>query len=571
MAPRTSLLSRIARRIEVKRDTDTDVDIYVNKDTRPLPPSRRPYGPWHFVGLWMITGSFNVGGWTTGSSLISLGLNVWQSMLAIVIANVLIGFVCIAGGHPGAKWHIGFPIWMKQNWGIWGYLFPMTIRVFLSFVWTATNAWYGSQCLKVLLACIWPSFLDLNTPLASGAMQTCDMAAFVIYIALCLPLMWFEPERYKRPFLIASTTVATTVLALLIWATRRGGGGGALLADVSAASGVAPATGPALGWAFVAAVTANIGSMATHMWSQSDYTRYARRPGDQVLAQLVMVPLGAVVVACAGLVCTSCAASLYPDEPALLWQPYAFLDAVRRHEGADGNSGARAGVAFASFAFMLAQFGMVVASNSVVAGIDLAALLLRWFTVRRGGYATVLSVFVMQPWSLLNSATSFLTVVGSFSVFLGPLMGLMFADYFVVRCAAVKLSDLYGAGPASNYWFVRGWNLRAPAAWIAGVWFLLPGLAQRAVAPDDVWPGWTRLYQLSWFLGCIVSGLVYLALDAVWPVPNRYAVDDADYFGTFGDPPVLDGVVAAGSTEIASLPADADEKIKAEERVQDVV
>lgn len=46
-------------------------------------------------------------------------------MLAIIIAHTFVGVVCIAGGHPGAKWHIGFPLWMKQNWGIWGYLFPM--------------------------------------------------------------------------------------------------------------------------------------------------------------------------------------------------------------------------------------------------------------------------------------------------------------------------------------------------------------------------------------------------------------------------------------------------------------
>jgi NCS1 family nucleobase:cation symporter-1 len=77
MVAKTPVLSRLLSGLEVNRDTDAPVDIYVNKDTRPLPPSRRPYGPWHFVGLWMITGSFNVGGWTTGSSLISLGLNVW--------------------------------------------------------------------------------------------------------------------------------------------------------------------------------------------------------------------------------------------------------------------------------------------------------------------------------------------------------------------------------------------------------------------------------------------------------------------------------------------------------------
>ena len=81
---KSSTFSSLASKFEVQRDEDADVDIYVNKDTRPLPPSRRPYGPWEFVGLWMVTGSFNVGGWTTGSALISLGLNVWVSSLMIL-------------------------------------------------------------------------------------------------------------------------------------------------------------------------------------------------------------------------------------------------------------------------------------------------------------------------------------------------------------------------------------------------------------------------------------------------------------------------------------------------------
>ncbi|KAK1674648.1 permease for cytosine/purines, uracil, thiamine, allantoin-domain-containing protein [Colletotrichum godetiae] len=383
----------------------------------------------------MFTGSFNVGGWTTGSSLISLGLNVWQSMIAIVIAHTFVGFA---------------------------------IRVFLSFVWTATNTWYGSQCLRVLLTCIWPSYLNLDSELADGTIKVYDLISFVLYFLLCLPLIWFSPENYRKPFLFASTTVATTVLVLLIWCTTRAGGGGALLADVRKVSGIEPAQGGDLGWAFVAAVTANIGGIATHMWSQPDYTRYARKPGDQVLAQLIMVPLGTIIVACIGIICTS------------------------------SNSGARAGVAFATIAFMLSQFGMVIASNCVVAGIGLAALLPRWFTIRRGGYFTIVFVFVIQPWSLLNSASNFLTVVGSFN-------------------RTIKLTDLYGDSPASIYWYTKGWNLRAAVSW-------------RAMAPSE----------LPWFVGCLVSGSIYLAFDRIWSIPEKQAVDELDYFGTFGDAPVAE-------------------------------
>ncbi|KAK0378967.1 hypothetical protein CLIM01_03664 [Colletotrichum limetticola] len=48
----------------------------------------------------------------------------------------------------------------------------------------------------------------------------------------------------------------------------------------------------------------------------------------------------------------------------------------------------------------------------------------------------------MQPLSLLNSASNFLTVVGSFNVFLGPFKGIMFADDFLIRKRTMKLTGL---------------------------------------------------------------------------------------------------------------------------------
>ncbi|KAK7750827.1 hypothetical protein SLS62_007226 [Diatrype stigma] len=134
---------------------------------------------------------------------------------------------------------------------------------------------------------------------------------------------------------MAYDTATSQVSAAPMLVIKRSGDGGALLADVSRLTGVAPAHGITLGWALVATVMANIGSIAAHMWSQSDYTRHPRKPGAQVLAQLIMV-------------------------------------------------------------------------------------------------------LPLTPWALLNSATSFLTVVDNLNVFLGSLMAIMFADYFLLRCTTVK-------------------------------------------------------------------------------------------------------------------------------------
>ena len=147
----------------------------------------------------------------------------------------------------------------------------------------------------------------------------------------------------------------------------------------------------------------------------------------------------------------------------------------------------------------------------------------------------------MQTWQLYNSATNFLTVVGSFNVFLGPFIGIMFADCFLIRKRTMKLTDLFDESPGTIYWYSKGWNWRAAIAWLPGVWLLLPGLAQQGMASNEIWPGWTRLYQPSWFLGCLVAGTVYMVLDFFWHMPSKTSVDDVYYFGTFGEVPVLPG------------------------------
>lgn len=83
---------------------------------------------------------------------------------------------------------------------------------------------------------------------------------------------------------------------------------------------------------------------------------------------------------------------------------------------------------------------MVVANNGLSAGMDLASLFPRIFTIRRGMYSMSVLAFIVQPWQLLNGASKFLTVLGGYGVFLGRMTGVMFAEYFIVRKRLYKLS-----------------------------------------------------------------------------------------------------------------------------------
>ncbi len=471
-------------------------------------------------------------------------------MITVIVGNIIVGVMCILSGAPGAQWHIGFPIIQRAAWGTRGFNFVVIQRVFLACIWFSTQVYWGAECLKALLTGLWPSYRKLNRSLASGTMTTGDFLAFIVFTILYLPLVWVKPERYKIPFLVCCACIIPTVFALLIWFVKTAHGGGDLLHDVTAA-GVEQAHGTHLAWMFVLGICTNISTISVHIYVQSDYTRFARRPKDQILAQMVMVPMGTIVVALIGIVCTSCAATVFPESNGtLLWQPYDLLMALQEHY--NNSSRSRAAVVFASLAFMLAQFGQVVANNGLCAGMDLSALFPRYFNLRRGMLTLTCISFIVQPWQLLNGASKFLTVLGGYGVFLGPMTGIMYCDYFLVRKRLYKLSDLYRDSPDSIYFFTRGFNWRAFVAWLLGVWITLPGFA-RQVQGGDPLPGWTNMYYFSWPLGTVISITVFYVLNRVKPVVGLGVVDDEDFFGTEDLMPVIQSQGSdhgAGSDEL---------------------
>jgi hypothetical protein len=89
----SSLYSRakwLSTKLEVPVNENLDGEhatAWSNRDLAPLPPSRRTWTVAGFVGFWAVI-QLNSVGWQTASSLISLGLSVWETMIVILIARV---------------------------------------------------------------------------------------------------------------------------------------------------------------------------------------------------------------------------------------------------------------------------------------------------------------------------------------------------------------------------------------------------------------------------------------------------------------------------------------------------
>lgn len=105
--------------------------------------------------------------------------------------------------------------------------------------------------------------------------------------------------------------------------------------------------------------------------------------------------------------------------------------------------------------------------------MDLASIIPQWISARRGSLFLALIAIVMTPWNLVNSASTFITVIGSLGLFISPLIGIYLADYFTVRRRVYKVPDLYIGNRESIYWFQWGFHWRSFLTWFLIIWMSL--------------------------------------------------------------------------------------------------
>jgi nucleobase:cation symporter-1, NCS1 family len=156
----------------------------------------------------------------------------------------------------------------------------------------------------------------------------------------------------------------------------------------------------------------------------------------------------------------------------------------------------------ALIAIVIATLNTNVAANVVSPSNDFSNLRPRLISFRTGGLITGVIGVLMMPWKLLSDYGAYIFgwLVG-YSGLLGPIAGIMIADYFIVRRRSLVLEDLYRRDGVYEY--VNGINSRALISVGLGVVVALLGLAL---------PGVRWLYDYAWFVGFGVAGLSYVVL-----------------------------------------------------------
>src|SRR5206468_789616 len=159
-----------------------------------------------------------------------------------------------------------------------------------------------------------------------------------------------------------------------------------------------------------------------------------------------------------------------------------------------------------------------IAANVVSPANDFSQLAPKKITFRIGGYITGVIGILMMPWKLLADPNGYIfTWLVAYSGLLGPIGGVMIADYFVYRQKQLSVPALYL--PEGGYRYTNGYSWVAIVALVAGALPNLPGFlatVSTTIAPH-VPAFFVTLYSFAWLAGFAIAFVAYLILRKLAP------------------------------------------------------
>ncbi|WP_445505475.1 NCS1 family nucleobase:cation symporter-1 [Niallia sp. 03091] len=456
-----------------------DPSLY-NEDLAPVPKEKRNWNWLNYTTVWMGM-VHNIVAYETAGSLLGLGMNVWQALGTVIFANIILIIAMWLNSSSGAKYGLPFPVLVRASFGYNGAQFPIIIRGFVAIFWFAVQAYAGSKAVGAVLGVLIPGWNSLSDIHVIG-MGLNDAIAVALFWILHAVIISHGMERVKFFELWAGPLVIVLGLGLVIWAIIVSKGVGPLFSEPSTLSG-------GEFWnVFWISVTGLVGTWATLILNVPDFTRFSRSQKDQVIGQGIGLPGTAIIFSIMSIITTSGTIIAF-GRP--IWNPVELLQTFDNPIV----------LILGAFTLLIATLSVNVAANVVSSAYDLVNLFPKKLTFVKAGIISIVLAVLFMPWLWFNNAGTIFNVLGAIGGALGPVAGIMIADYYIVKRKKYDLASFYKK--TGDYAYKKGYNPKAFIALVIGLIASFIGLMV---------PALKDLYTYSWFLGIGFGFISYIVL-----------------------------------------------------------
>jgi NCS1 family nucleobase:cation symporter-1 len=448
-----------------------------NEDLAPV--KERTWTAYSLFAMWMAD-VHSIGGYTFAAGLFFLGLTGWEVFLALIVGIVAVYFLMNLSGIAGQRHGVPYPVLARLSFGLFGANIPALIRAIIAIFWYGIQTWLASVAVVILLVRIWPG-LEAYTENSILGLSTLGWVCFLLLWFAQLFVLRNGMETVRRFVDWAGPAIYVAMFALAIWILFKAGGNiGLTLSSEDLSTG-------ATILAFATAVSLVVAYFSTLMLNFCDFSRFSPTERMVKVGNFWGLPVNFLAFSLVVVVVTSGSQTVFGE---------AILDPVEIVARIPNTLVLIIG----ALTFAIATVGINIVANFVSPCYDLANAFPKHIDFRRGGLITAVAALLVTPWNIYNSPVAINYFLGGLGAFLGPLFGIIFVDYYLVRHGRVDVDALYREGPSSPYWYQGGVNRKAVLV------FAVSALVAAIVA---LFPVFKTLSPFSWFVGAGLSAVLY--------------------------------------------------------------
>ncbi|MER7277027.1 NCS1 family nucleobase:cation symporter-1 [Dactylosporangium sp. NPDC000244] len=458
-----------------------------NEDLAPL--RRQTWGAYNIFAFWM-SDVHSVGGYVTAGSLFALGLSSWQVLVALVVGIGIVYFFCNLVAKPSQATGVPYPVINRVAFGVLGANVPAIIRGSIAVAWYGIQTYLASAALDVVVLKLWPGlapYADVDRWGLFG-LPLLGWCSYALLWVLQAAVFWTGMETIRR-FIDFCGPAVYVVMAVLAGYLIYKAGWGAI--DLSL--GEVRYHGLDAVPVMLGAIALVVSYFSGPMLNFGDFSRYGKSFGSVRTGNLLGLPVNFLAFSILVVVTSSLTIPIFGE---LITDP---VQTVARIDSTFA-------IVLGALTFTIATIGINIVANFISPAFDFSNVSPQRISWRAGGMIAAVGSVLITPWNLYNNPDVIHYTLEILGAAIGPLFGVLIADYYLVRRQKVDVDAMFTMSPDGKYWYRKGYNPPALIATAAG--------AVVAVVPV-LWsggPGMHTTAQYSWFIGMALGLLVYLGL-----------------------------------------------------------
>ncbi|MGW6929246.1 NCS1 family nucleobase:cation symporter-1 [Lentzea sp. NPDC054927] len=452
-----------------------------NEDLAPL--EKQTWGSYNIFAFWM-SDVHSVGGYVTAGSLFMLGLSSWQVLLALVVGIGIVNVFCNLVAKPSQMTGVPYPVICRASFGVLGANVPAIIRGLIAVAWYGIQTYLASAALNVVLLKLFPALMPYADVQQYGflGLPLLGWGSFAVLWVVQAAVFWTGMETIRRFIDFCGPAVYVVMFLLTGYLIYRAGWGA-----IDLSLGEVRHTGLASIPVMLGAIALVVSYFSGPMLNFGDFSRYGRSFAAVRRGNLLGLPVNFLVFSVLVVVTTSLTLPVFGE---LITDPVATVARVD----------STFAIVLGALTFSVATIGINIVANFISPAFDFSNVSPQRISWRAGGMIAAVGSVLITPWNLYNSPEVIHYTLEVLGAFIGPLFGVLIADYYLVRKQKVVVDDLFTMSPDGRYHYRKGYNPKAIAATAVG--------ATLAVVPVLV-PALAPAAQYSWFIGMAVGLVVY--------------------------------------------------------------